>query len=159
MNESPNESKRALVNNLCPGLTVDENEIERMFAVLDEQGGFESPSGELSIALVSKREISRIHGQFMQDVSPTDVITFPGDSDEGLAGEICVCPEVARDYALQNSEDFSHELALYLAHGYLHLCGFNDTEESERTEMRRAESVAMKTLLAHKAIPRFSLAT
>jgi len=130
-----------------------------MFAVLDELCGFDPPSGELSIAFVSKLEISRIHGQFMQDVSPTDVITFPGDSDEGLAGEICVCPEIARDYALENGKDFSQELALYLAHGYLHLCGFNDTEETERLEMRRAENVAMQTLLTNDATPRFSLAT
>ena len=47
-----------------------------MFAILDEFGGFDPPPGEISIAFVSKIEISRIHDVFMQNDSPTDVITF-----------------------------------------------------------------------------------
>ncbi len=157
MNESPNESKRAQLNNLCPELEAKESELERMFAILDAFGGFDPPVGELSVAFVSKLEISRIHGQFMQDDSPTDVITFPGDIDEGLAGEICVCPEVAHEYARRNGEEFSRELTLYLVHGYLHLCGFNDIEDADKAEMRDAERVAMETLVAKNAIPRFTL--
>ncbi|HAT59923.1 MAG TPA: hypothetical protein DCS60_04020, partial [Opitutae bacterium] len=88
MNESPNESKRVSVNSLCPALSFNDQEIERMFAILDEFGGFDPPPGEISIAFVSKIEISRIHDVFMQNDSPTDVITFSGDPDDGTAGEI-----------------------------------------------------------------------
>lgn len=157
MNESPNESKRVSVNNLCPGLIANEREIEQLFAILDEFGGFDPPSGELSIAFVSKSEISRIHEEFMQDDSPTDVITFPGDIAEGMAGEICVCPEVALDYANENGREFTEELTLYLTHGYLHLCGFNDIEDKDRIEIRKAEHIAMKTLVEKKSVPSFSL--
>lgn len=157
MNESPNESKRVLVNSLCPELIASGQEIEQMFAILDAFGGFDPPVGELSVAFVSKLEISRIHGEFMQDDSPTDVITFPGDLDDGTAGEICVCPEVALEYASENGKRFAEELTLYLVHGYLHLCGFQDKEEDDRTEMRKAENIAMNTLSERDAIPNFSI--
>ena len=156
MNESPNESKRAQVNNACPGLQVDSDEIETLFATLDRYGGFDAPSGELSIAFLAKSEISRIHEQFLGDPSATDVITFPGDAEYGMAGEICVCPEVAHEYASKNGGDFSTELALYLVHGYLHLCEFDDIEDGDRSEMRDAEKVALDTLEAKKALPRFA---
>ncbi len=156
MNERPNESKRAQINNLCPGHVAPESEVERLFATLDRFGGFDAPVGSLSIAFVSKIEIARIHQQFMQDDSPTDVITFPGDRDEGLAGEICVCPEIALDYARKNQLPFNQELSLYLAHGYLHLCGFNDQDETQRASMRDAEALAIETLVRHDALPNFT---
>ncbi len=155
MNESPNESKRAQVSNGCPQLQAKPAEVERLFATLDRFGGFDAPTGELSIAFLSKEEISRVHDQFMQDPSITDVITFPGDPEDGIAGEICVCPEVAFEYAQAHTADFSKELALYLAHGYLHLCGFDDREDDVRSAMRKAESVAMSILEAQNAFPQF----
>ncbi len=158
MNDSPNESKRAQISNLCPSLTADPQQVEALFEILDRFGGFDAPGGELSIAFVSKSEISRIHEQFMQDPTATDVITFPGDSDEDLAGEICVCPEVALEYSESNQVEFSQELALYLVHGYLHLCGFNDETDTQRRSMRNAESIAMDNLARHQAIPQFRIA-
>ncbi len=157
MNESPNESKRVSVNSLCPELTFSSKEIERMFASLDKFVGFDPPLGELSIAFVSRSEISRIHYEFMQNNSPTDVITFSGDLEDGTAGEICVCPEIAYQYAKQNGKNFAEELTLYLAHGYLHLCGFDDIQDEDQIEMRKAEEIAMKTLVEKRAMPNFSL--
>ena len=157
MNESPNESKRAQVSNLCPKLIVDEQEVDRLFSTLDRFGSFDAPGGELSIAFVSKSEISRIHNQFMHDPSPTDVVTFPGDVENGIAGEICVCPEIAVDYGRKHGIPFPEELSLYLIHGYLHLCGFDDRSDKTKFEMRSAEDTAMNLAKSHNAIPAFQL--
>ena len=157
MNESPNESKRAQVSNLCPKLIVEERDVDRLFATLDRFGSFDAPGGELSVAFVSKLEISRIHDQFMQVNSPTDVITFPGDVENGLAGEICVCPEVAVDYGNKHRVPFPEELSLYLIHGYLHRCGFDDRSNEAKLKMRSAEELAMNLIKSHDAIPFFQL--
>ena len=157
MNESPNQSKRALVSNLCPKLIVGEQEVDRLFAILDRYGSFDAPSGEISIAFVSKSEISRIHEQFMNDATPTDVITFPGNKESGLAGEICVCPEIAFDYGQEHGVPFADELTLYLIHGYLHLCGFDDRSVEAKLDMRSAEKIAMNLANSHKAMPAFGL--
>ena len=155
MTSEPNDSKRAPINNLCPQLECDEAEVARLIEILDTYGSFDAPSGELSIAFVSKEEIARLHEDFMQDPSPTDVITFPGDPSLELAGELCVCPEVAHEYATLNGLDFAEELSLYLAHGYLHLCGFDDLNAADRPAMRTAEAQAMQLLKERQAIPSF----
>lgn len=157
MTTSPNEPKRALVSNLCPNLDYDELEVETLVRCLDRAGAFDAPAGELSIAFVDKEEIARLHQAFMDDRSPTDVITFPGDPELEQAGEICICPQIAQDYAGRHGIDFSEELALYLIHGYLHLCGFDDIEEADRSAMRLAEQQALQVARAAKALPAFSL--
>lgn len=94
-----------------------------------------------------------VHAEFLDDPAPTDVITFDGDPAFGSAGEICVCAEVARDFAQENNLDFAAEFALYLAHGYLHLAGFDDTTAPARRNMRQAERVALALLTRAGAIP------
>lgn len=154
--DSPHFAPRAVaVSNQCHGLSVDEEELAQLFQTLDRYGSFDAPTGELSLAFVTEEEISRLHEQFMADASPTDVITFPGDAEFDLAGDICVCPAVARRYAEEHGAAFAEELTLYLVHGYLHLCGFDDVEDADREAMRKAEEEAMAILQRHGAMPSF----
>ncbi len=157
MRENPSESKRAFVTSHCPQLDYSEQEILDLINLLDQQGAFDAPTGELSIAFVEKDRISQLHKQFMDDPTPTDVITFQGDIEDAVAGEICVCPEVAQDYTAANNKNFSEELTLYLIHGYLHLCGFDDLETEDRSEMRNAETQAMELVKQSNAIPTFTI--
>lgn len=157
MTQNPNAPKRTLVSNLCPDLAFDTAEIERLIDVLDRDGSFDAPFGELSFAFVNKEEIARIHADFMDDPTVTDVITFPGDPEFEQAGEVCVCPYVAQDYAARENLSFSDELSLYLIHGYLHLCGFDDIDEEDRAQMRQAEQQALAIARAANALPTFTL--
>lgn len=147
---------RAQLSNLCPQLSLNEDHVLKLYRTLDQKSPFKVSEGELSIALVSKEEITRIHQNFMDDPTPTDVITFQGDPDFQQAGEICVCPEVAYEYALKNEKDFSKELSLYLAHGYLHLAGLDDIDDADRAEMRKAEAIVMEILEQENAFPNFT---
>ncbi|EDY80652.1 conserved hypothetical protein TIGR00043, putative [Verrucomicrobiia bacterium DG1235] len=157
MTEKPNEQKRIQANNLCPKLRYDESEIEKLIQTLDRAGAFDAPAGELSIAFVDKDYIAQLHDQFMDDPTPTDVITFPGDPDFDQAGEIIVCPQVAQEYAQKANLSFSDELGLYLIHGYLHLCGFDDIADSDRAQMRLAEQQALEIARSANALPKFNL--
>ena len=59
---------------------------------------------------------------------PTDVISFRlSDAGEPfLAGELVVSAERAASVARQFGVDPRAELALYVVHGLLHLCGYDD---------------------------------
>src|SRR5436305_8689082 len=51
------------------------------------------PLRELSIALITDGEMSKLHKRFMNDSSPTDVLTFPIDEDareRATSGEIVI---------------------------------------------------------------------
>jgi probable rRNA maturation factor len=128
-----------------------------LIRVLDESGHFDPPPGELSVAFLTETEMAGLHGRFLEDPTATDVITFDGDQDANNAGEICVCPDIAAGYAAEHELEFSEELALYIMHGYLHLCGFGDGNPSEQEAMRAAEGSAMSIAKMAGAIPDFDL--
>jgi probable rRNA maturation factor len=53
----------------------------------------------------------------------------------------------------------AEELSLYLIHGWLHLIGFDDIDESDRKIMRREEKHAMDYIRELGAWPDFLLAS
>jgi probable rRNA maturation factor len=115
------------------------------------------PPGELSLVFLTDPALAKIHADFMDDPTATDVITFEGDPAAGLAGEVCVSADTAKAYARTHRRDFSAELTLYLVHGWLHLAGYDDLQPAKKRRMRAAEARAMKLLQAAKAVPVFKL--
>jgi probable rRNA maturation factor len=87
---------------------------------------------ELSVILVSDRRMAELHRRFLQQAGPTDVITFQH-------GEIFVSTETARRQARRFTTSLEHELRLYIAHGLLHLHGFDDKQPTAAAEMKRAQ--------------------
>ena len=124
---------------------------------LERSGHFPIHGGELSIVFVDDATIAKIHDRFMDDPSPTDVITFPADPEMESAGEIILSVDRARERAAELHEPFSRELTLYLVHGWLHLAGYDDREPQEREQMRQAEKQALAVLDANGASSNFTL--
>jgi probable rRNA maturation factor len=116
-------------------------------------------NGCLSLAFLGKKEHSDIHGRFLQDYRPTDVITFPADQKEGSAGEILISVDQAIMESRERGIPLPEELSLYLIHGWLHLIGFDDIDESDRKIMRREEKHAMDYIRELGAWPDFLLAS
>lgn len=115
------------------------------------------PVGELSLAFLTDQALARLHADFLDDPTTTDVITFEGDAATGLAGEICVSADTALAYAREHDRDFATELTLYVVHGWLHLAGYDDLRPAKKRRMRAAEARALKLLAAADAVPRFRL--
>ncbi len=121
------------------------------------RGTWRLTPGELSVAFLTDAALARLHGDFMDDPSTTDVITFPApDTDHGLAGEVCISVDTARNYAAQHDHAFAEELTLYLVHGYLHLAGYDDRTAVTRKQMRSAERLALAAVRAAKKMPEFA---
>ena len=95
----------------------------------------------ISIALVDQPAIHAINRSHLGHDWPTDVISFPlsGPEDPALCGELVVSAELARATADEIGVDPRDELALYIVHGLLHLCGYDDLTDGEAAEMRRRE--------------------
>ena len=103
---------------------------------------------EISLTLVDDRRISRLHAEWFDDPSPTDVITFPlSEPAKGsLAGDIVVSAETARRRAREFGWTARQELAYYVVHGLLHLTGHDDTSPARRRAMRARERSVMRGL-------------
>lgn len=131
-------------------------EVRALFRFLDDMLQDDSiPPGELSIVFLGKPEMCRLHEDFLLDPSHTDVMTFPGDIEEGTVGEICVSADYAAENALHYGQTFAEELSLYLVHGWLHLAGYDDKDDADRAEMRKAEARTMDLLRKGGRIPAF----
>lgn len=149
------------VHNAHPKLRLDRRAVVRVVHTLDTHatGFLGGPGkGELSIAFLTDPALARLHADFLDDPTTTDVITFEGQPTLGSAGEICVSADTARTFAAQHGKDFSTELTLYVVHGWLHLAGYDDLQPMKKRRMRAAEGRALQLLTTAEAIPVFSLA-
>lgn len=103
--------------------------------LLRQSKGPEHVLGELAdieISVVDDETIARVHGEFLGDPTPTDVITFPhGDG----VGEILVSADTAEAYAAAHGLAREEELFRYMVHGLVHLHGYLDGTPEEREHL------------------------
>jgi probable rRNA maturation factor len=95
--------------------------------------------GEVSLAFVDNPTIHRLNKQYLGHDEPTDVLSFPLGEKKKFGGELVIGAEVARDQAGQRGHDVQAELALYVIHGLLHLCGYDDGTPRDAAAMRERE--------------------
>ena len=84
---------------------------------------------EIEFSLVSDEAIAKVHQEFMEDPTPTAVITFHH-------GEILIRPETAKKQAVEFGSSLQREVCLYAVHGLLHLAGHEDYQPEEAQEMK-----------------------
>ena len=100
---------------------------------------------ELSLSVVTDRDIRIINRQWRRKDQPTDVLSFPA-GDQPLPpgtlrplGDVVISLETARARAREEGRPVRAELARYLAHGLLHLLGHDHHRPDEARRMARAE--------------------
>lgn len=112
-------------------------------------------SGEgLSIAIVSDTEITRVHAQYLDDPTPTDVISFDLRDEcedavpltERFGGELIVSADTAARCATERGHSPLLEAQLYVVHGALHLLGEDDHDAVDRARMREKERACFDRL-------------
>jgi probable rRNA maturation factor len=95
---------------------------------------------EITAVLVTDRKIRQIHRDFMGIASSTDVITFQH-------GEVVLSVETAQRQAEQYRSSLAREVRLYLIHGLLHVCGYDDLTTAGYEEMTRLQEELLGRLL------------
>ena len=103
--------------------------------------GEDEQDAEISLAFVDNPTIHNLNMRFLKHDEPTDVLSFPL-SDAGarkLQGELAIGAEVAKEQAETRGHAVDAELALYVIHGLLHLCGYNDHEAKDAELMSERE--------------------
>lgn len=106
---------------------------------------------DLAIVVTGDEEIQQFNLQFLNNNSPTDVLSFPGgdvdpDTNHLNLGDIIISFPRAEDQALSRQGTVQSELQLLVIHGVLHLMGFDHTEEEGKKEMWSLQYEALKAL-------------
>jgi probable rRNA maturation factor len=115
-------------------------------ALLDHILVGEGEARGVDIAFVGGRTIRRLHRDWMDDDSETDVLSFPAgpplpgpEGSQQSAGEIIVCIPVCERSASARRVPLHDEVARMLIHGSLHVLGFDHGTARERSRMKPRE--------------------
>jgi probable rRNA maturation factor len=126
------------------GVEVDERRMQRLARFVIDRMRVH-PLAELSVTLVDEATIAELNAKWMEKDGPTDVLAFPMDElrpgmvneepEEGILGDIVLCPTIAAAQATTAGHSTTDELDLLTVHGILHLLGYDHAEEEEHKEM------------------------
>ena len=126
------------------GLPVDERRTQRLAAFVMDRMRVH-PEAELCITAVDEDTIAELNAKWMDKEGPTDVLAFPMDElqpgkvnedpEEGVLGDLVLCPAVAERQARTAGHTTTDELDLLTVHGILHLLGYDHAEPEEHKEM------------------------
>ena len=93
---------------------------------------------ELSVALVSDREMRGLNRRWRGKDRPTDVLSFPLNDSRAL-GDVVISLQTARRQSREGGWPLAAELRRLLAHGILHCRGYDHGDAREARKMAAAE--------------------
>jgi len=112
-------------------------------------------AAQISVAIVDDPTIHELNRQYLSHDYATDVLSFlleceeinaevpsedePRGSGKRIDGEVIVSAETAVRRAAEFQWTPRQELVLYIVHGLLHLVGYDDQSEAEKSLMRSRE--------------------
>jgi probable rRNA maturation factor len=100
------------------------------------------PDGELSIVLTDDDQIQKLNRDYRGKDRPTDVLAFSmreGDFSRlagDLLGDVIVSVPYARKQAVSRKRTVLDEVTMLLAHGLLHLLGWDHDTAAKEKKMR-----------------------
>ena len=100
----------------------------------------------LSFLFVDDEEMLKYNKKYLQHESYTDVITFDSSEDKKIAGDIIISLERVNDNAKFYQVSYNYELQRVMAHGLLHLLGYNDKNKEEKKIIRKKENYYLKVV-------------
>ena len=99
---------------------------------------------QFEVSLVDNLKITEIHKTFLNNPTPTDVITFQH-------GELIISIETAQNQGLLYEQSLENEVFRYVVHGWLHLAGFQDKNVACREEMMKIQESIINEILEEES--------
>ncbi len=98
----------------------------------------------LTVTFVSQAKIKQLNRKYFKKSGDTDVIAlesgdFKNKALNNYLGDIIISPEKAKQNCRRFGTTPERELFLYVAHGLLHLLGYDDLKKKNRMKMERKQ--------------------
>jgi len=141
-----------LIKDSQDGDTIDHAQIEKKARIVLEALG--SPKGELSVLIVSDKEMAELNGRYLDRSGPTNVIAFAmhegpfGNITPNLLGDVVISLDAAAREARDGGITTEARFDQLLVHGILHLFGFDHEGTSEEAETMRTKEEQLLNLLS-----------
>jgi probable rRNA maturation factor len=107
---------------------------------------------QLSVAITTDAEVHALNRRYAGEDRATDVLSFSQEEGEPFAsppeeprhlGDVIISLETAERQAAEAGHDLDAEVAHLLAHGILHLLGYDHAEPEEEGAMRERERAVL----------------
>ena len=98
----------------------------------------------LVFLFVDDNEILEMNKKFLKHDYYTDVITFGDLKDKKISGDIAISIERVLDNSKTYGVEFEDELKRVMAHGLLHIMGYDDRKSNDKSVMSEKENKAIK---------------
>jgi len=112
---------------------------------------------ELSVLFAGSRAVRRLNREYRGVDRTTDVLAFPLGNRRAAArraatlGDVVISVDRARGCARRLRTTANAEVLLYLTHGILHLCGFDDRSARGRRRMARRQEALLRHALKRRS--------
>lgn len=112
-------------------------------------GGGEAPPS-LTVLLADDASVRELNARFRGKDRPTNVLSFPAPANpENHLGDIALAHGVCAQEAREQGKPLAHHLQHLVAHGVLHLLGYDHEIETEAEHMEGLE----RSVLASLGVP------
>ena len=121
------------------------SELETKLELLAKHVLFDQNKDELKVnlKLVSSKEMMKLNEEFREKISDTNVLSFPADGEiqkiSGELGDIAISIPYVQSESKNLNRDLDDHMMHLLAHGILHLLGFDHQEDQDANIMEAQE--------------------
>jgi probable rRNA maturation factor len=104
----------------------------------------------VSLLLTNDLAVQALNARFRDQDKPTNVLSFPAPTNpERFLGDVALAYETCAKEAAEQGKPLAHHLQHLVAHGVLHLLGYDHRTDAEAQEMEGLE----RAILAGLGIP------
>lgn len=100
----------------------------------------------VNFVLMTDEALLQYNNTFLHHDDYTDVITFPVENNNGVAGDVLMSYDRIKDNARSFGVPVQQELHRVMVHGLLHLLGHSDKTSAKRAAMRAQEDTYLAML-------------
>jgi probable rRNA maturation factor len=97
--------------------------------------------GRVDVVMTNDGKVYEINNEFLGHDYYTDIITFNYNKGKTVNGEIYISVDRVRENADKYSVAFRSEIRRVVFHGFLHLCGYDDSTAEQKRQMAEMEEM------------------
>jgi len=98
-------------------------------------------SGKTDVVLTDDKKVYEINNEFLDHDYYTDIITFNYNKGKTINGEIYISVDRVKKNSETFSVPFKSEIRRVIFHGFLHLCGYDDSTAEQKRKMSEMEEM------------------
>lgn len=132
------------IHNLNQKIGITKRNIVQLIQVIVKRLALDMQSCQ--IIFVDDDTLRTMHEDYLNDPDFTDVMTFNLGEDK-IEGEIYISYDRVKENAKKFQVSIAKEIYRNIVHGLLHLKGYNDKNEIEKSKMKVKEESLLKEMV------------